>query len=228
MNTRILTVTFLMVALLLPSISVAASSKIVKCELEVHANNGGGHVIPTPENRDEYGEHLEPKLDYSDVKVKGDAVVLYGEELTIKWDSKNAKKAKNLTTKKSIERDGEESFSPTKKTTYKYEFTNGSKKAQCEVTVHVVKASIKDAPNTTLSQKSTLSGNATGIDSVRVNIYNDTNELIHVSKNIKVKKGTWSTKVTKELEKGTYYVLLETEKQFINGTLATTTLTIGN
>lgn len=205
LNTKLLTGTFFLIALLVPFVSFGASSKVT-CELEATTNQGT-----------------------VDLKNKSDVVLAYGEEIEITWDSSNAKKAKNLTTRKSIELDGEETLSPKRTTTYKYQFLNGSKKAQCEVTVEVVKASIKDAPIATMVTKPTISGKVTEAKTVTIEIYaKDAKKPLFTSKNIKVKKDAWSTKVSKTLKKGTYTLLLRGEKDWDLNILATTTLTIGS
>jgi|GEM_PF-698374 len=191
-------------ALLLGSfmpLTAAAASKKTTCSLEVTTEAGDAKIT-----RD------------------GDVIVLKGEELTIEWSGKNAKEA---------ELDGEEvdvsdsdEFSPEETSTYEFVFKNGSRKATCEVTVHVVEAEIE----TTSADKGkpTIKGEADGLRKVNVGVYTDSGKKVFEKKNISVKRGNWSVKSTKTLKDGEYEIRLSGEsKKYDLNEIMTGELTIG-
>lgn len=198
-----LCITLLLFLLAVPSISLAASSKL-SCELEIATSAG---TVKTSD--------------------KETVLLIKGDVIEIAWNSENAKKAFDKNNDK-IDLEGSATSSPKKATTYTYTFENGSKEVECKATVLVVEGEFDQSTLTTMSVKPSLSGEATGSKTVRLMIYKkDVTKPIFTSKIIKVKNGKWTTKVTKSLAKGEYIVELVGEKKIELNTIATSTLTIG-
>lgn len=196
---------FFCLSLLLPSFSLAATSKL-SCTLTATTPNG------------------EVELDSNDV-----VMLTKGEDIEIAWESKNAKKAYVGTgTKNPIELEGSATSSPSKTRTDTYRFENGNKKVYCKVKIEVVEGNFEDASMVTKITKPTLQGEAMGTKNVQVLIFKEDGKKPYFSsKQIRVKDGEWSTKISKNLSKGEYMVVLKGEKNTLLNTIATTTLTIG-
>jgi len=193
-----------LLAFLMPMVTFAASSSKLTCELTAITKQG-------------------------EVKLKNKDTVLLqkGEEITIEWESTNAKKAFN-TNKKKIDLEGSLASSPTKTTKQVYNFENGSKNTKCEVSIVVVKGSIDEKSLSSVSTKPTIKGSTVGSKSVQIEIYKEgSNRKFFTSRMVSVKNGTWSTRVTKELPKGTYDIVLVGDKNISLNHIATGTLTIG-
>jgi hypothetical protein len=163
--------------------------------------------------------------------VSDDTETIYVEEdevVALKWRSTNAKKAFDDNNKK-IATHGEATTTIKNDTTLTYRFENGSSKTSCNVQVKVVQADFNQKTLTSASSKPTLSGTVTGSKTVRLLIYKeDSKKVLFTSKLIKVKKGTWSTKVTKALPNGTYdVVLIGDTKNVAIHTIGKDLLTIG-
>lgn len=158
-----------------------------------------------------------------------DVLLVSGSNLTIAWDSENAKKGVDGEGD-TIALSGTETVSPNKTTTYDYRFTGSgsSKKVTCSVTAHVVTADITDSTLATSSSKPTISGTAEGTKTVRLIVKEDgETKTLFKSKNIKVKKGKWSAKISKPLSDGTYDITLLGDKKFDLATILTTSLVVG-
>lgn len=163
------------------------------------------------------------------VKInRTDSVLLKkGDELQIQWKSNNATKAVNGRGK-TISLSGMSTSSPTKDTTYEYRFSNGSKKIVCSVMIDVVTGNFATSSLFTKLAKPTLSGKATDTKTVQVKVYKEgTSLLLYTSKVIKVKNGTWKTKVTEKLKNGIYDVVLTGDKKTLLNTIVTEKLSIG-
>lgn len=163
------------------------------------------------------------------VKIDDEKGVLLrkGDKVTIEWDSKNATKAFD-DDGDAIALSGSATSSPSKTSTYTYRFVSGSKKAICEIVVSVVTGSINDAGLSSNSSKPTLSGKATGVKTVQVEIYQEgKTKPLFVKKSVKVKNNSWKAKVTKKLPDGLYDVVVRGPKDMALNTIATRTLVIG-
>jgi len=161
----------------------------------------------------------------TELSKKGIVLANAGDKVTIAWESKNAKKATDETGK-SIELSGTRTITASEKTTYGFKFANGSKKADCSVTLQIASASIDADTLTATTNKPMLSGEAEGVRTVRIVIENEKGSRVFKSKDIRVKKGEWKVKVTKSLVAGTYQVTVLGDKKADLNELATEELTI--
>lgn len=194
---------FCAVLLVLPAHSFAATAR-PSCEL----------LVSTP---------------YDSIEIDDKETILLpkGETLGIAWTSKNAREAFD-DRKKSIDLDGMATFTPSRSTTYTYKFENGSKRETCEVSVKIATGSFESSSLSSMSSKPLLSGKASGLRKVQVYLYKENStKPFFISKVLKVKKGKWSTKVTKSLPDGAYSAVLVGEKDMPLNTLSQETLTIG-
>lgn len=158
------------------------------------------------------------------ITKKGGVIVTKGSTFEIAWDSKNAEEAE--LNGKEIDLSDSEDFSPTKKTTYKFVFTDGTRKATCAVTAHVVEGSIEEVSS---GSKPTLSGESSGLKKVTVSIYKEGNKkVVFQKKNIKVKGGEWEVEVTKTLAEGKYEVRLMSASKLDLNIVTTANLTVGD
>lgn len=161
----------------------------------------------------------------TELRKKGTVLAKAGDTITIEWQSKNAKKA---TDEKgdTIALSGTKTLTVDKETTYGFKFANGSKKADCSVTLQIASASIDADTLTTTATKPTLSGEAKGVRTVQMLIENDNGKRVFKSKNIRVKKGEWKVKITKSLAEGTYQVTVLGDKKAKLNELVTKPLTV--
>lgn len=188
---------------LFPAVSEAATQK-PSCQLSVETSRG------------------ETSID------GGEKVLLIkNEEITISWESSNAKKAFTANRQK-IELEGSATSSPIKNTTYRYYFESGTKKVTCEVTVVVVQGSIKSPLTFTESVKPKITGTAKGLKTVQVTVTkNDATKPLFIKKNVKVINGKWTVTSSKKLKSGTYTVTLLGAPNLLLNTIATSTLRVG-
>lgn len=195
---------FIIMALaFIPSTTNAASSR-VSCELSVTTS---------------YGE--------ASFKGKEDVLVQEGDEVTIEWTSKNATKV--------VDQDKEEldlkdsiTVTPDEDETYSFRFSDKSRKADCAVSLVVVDASIDEDTLATDNAKPTISGEAAGAKSVRLEITDEKGKTVFKSKTIRTKRGEWDVRVTKALKDGTYDVTLFGDKSAEIDAIATGTLVVGD
>lgn len=180
-------------------LSVSAATKKTTCELSVSTLAGERTV-----------------------KKDADILLAKGESLKIGWESTNAKKA--MGPNGSVATTGSATYSPTKSTTYKYTFTGG-KKVSCKVSVKVAEATL--STTSVSSGKPTLSGTATGTKKVAIEVRKDGTSKVLFKKQVSVKGGKWSAKVSKELSAGSYDITLSGEKKYKLNELASETLTVG-
>ncbi len=88
-------------------------------------------------------------------------------------------------------------------------------------------ASFNEATLTATTTKPVISGEASNVKSVRINIYKEgSKKPLYKGKTAKVKSGDWSTKVSKSIPNGTYDIVLYGPKGVEKNTLATSTLVI--
>ncbi|MDP2815136.1 MAG: hypothetical protein Q8O19_00475, partial [Rectinemataceae bacterium] len=203
-HTRTLTLGVLAIAALafVPSTTFAASSR-VSCEL----------TVTTP--------YDEVSFDKSE-----EVLVQKGDEVTIAWEGKNATDAVDGD-KNEIDVEDSITVSPQKDVTYEYRFTNNSRKADCAVSLKVVDVSFDEDSLTTDSSKPTISGEANGTKTVRLEIMNDDGKRVFKSKNERVRGGEWNVRVKKSLKDGTYDVLLFGERGAELDLVGRSTLVIG-
>lgn len=161
----------------------------------------------------------------TELRKKGTVLAKAGDTITIEWQSKNAKKATDENGD-TIALSGTKTLTVDKDTTYGFKFANGSKKADCSVTLKIASASIDADTLTTTSNKPTLSGEADGVKTVQIVIENDDGKRVFKSKNIRVKKGEWSVKVAKPLAEDTYQVTVLGDKKADLNELVTKPLTV--
>lgn len=185
-----------------PSVTLAASSK-VSCEL----------TVTTP--------HDEVSFDKEE-----EVLVQKGDEVTIAWEGKNATDAVDGD-KDEIDLEDSITVSPDEDITYEYRFTNKSRKADCAVSLKVVDVSFDEDTLETDNNKPTISGEAEGTKTVRLEIMNDDGKRVFKSKNVRVKRGEWDARVTKSLKDGAYDVTLFGEKGAEIDAIATSTLVVG-
>ena len=159
------------------------------------------------------------------LKEAGEVLVTKGETLTLTWDSKNATKAAG-DKRASIALSGTKTVTPTKDTAYAFVFSSGSKKADCSVSVVVANAAIDSKTLSSGSGKPTISGTASGVKTVKVLVEDLTGYRIWASKDVKVKKGKWSVKVSKSLKPDVYRVRVLGDKDAGINELASERLTI--
>jgi hypothetical protein len=171
---------------------------------------------------------LEVTTPMGSVTIDDKSTVLLqkGEVVKIEWESSNAKKATD-SSGDSIPLEGLATSSPKKTTSYIYTFTSGSKKEVCSVKVVVVEGGFKDGSVVTETRKPQISGTALGVKSVILAIYKKgEEETFYKSKTIAVKNGKWSTKITRNLAKGEYKMVLLGKNADLN-IIDKGTLTIG-
>lgn len=161
--------------------------------------------------------------------IDGSEKVLFkkGDEITVSWDSTNAKKA-FTGSKDKIDLDGFATSSPTKDVTYTYNFENGTKKVTCEVDVVVVEGGIKSPLTFTESVKPKIIGTAKGLKTVQINVIKKgETKPVFVKKNVKVTNGKWAVTLSKKLKKGDYTVTLLGTQNLLLNTISTSTLRVG-
>lgn len=173
---------------------------------------------------------LEVTTEAGTVDIRKAATVLLvkGEDMEIEWDSKNAKRAVDGEGD-TITLHGTATVSPERTATYEYRFSNGSRKATCEVEVQVVTGSFTESYLATKNLKPTIKGKASGTRSVQFKVYKEgETKAYYTSKVIRVKNEKWNSRITKKLPKGDYTIELLGEKKVELNTIATSTLTIGS
>lgn len=165
-------------------------------------------------------------FDEASFKNKGEVLVQKGDEVTIAWEGKNATKIVDQD-KEEVDIEDSITVTPDEDETYSYTFTNKSKKATCSVDLVVIDASIDEDSLTTDNSKPTISGEADGAKSVRLEIKNEDGKTVFKSKSIRTKSGEWKARVTKALKDGSYDVTLFGDKSAEINIIATSTLVIG-
>ncbi len=164
------------------------------------------------------------------VVAAGDSEVMLnkGEDITMYWLSANATAAQD-SRGDSIPVSGKTVKSPTKKTTYTYTFTKGSREIECSVVVHPVDVSVTKSTLTTLSTKPTISGTAKYTNTVSFELFKaGVKKPVYESETIKVVDGDWKHKVTETLPKGSYSLVLYGTDGLKLNTVSKQTLTIGS
>ena len=192
----------LMLALLFPMFAQAATSRPT-CSLEVTTSAGTVEV------------------------ERGDRVLLrHRDTATIEWESKNADRAFDEDGDR-IDLDGTATVSPSRTTTYEYEFRKGSRKTSCEVTFQVVSGAFDEDTLITKSTKPRIEGTASGTRHVQVKNYRADKKPSFTSRLTTVKKGEWDLRITKKLPKDEYRIELLGEKRLLLNTIASGTLAVG-
>jgi len=186
----------------IPFSASAASSKLT-CELSVTTS---------------YGE--------AEFSGKEEVLVQKDDEVTIAWTSKNATKVVDQD-KEELDLNDSITVTPDEDETYSFRFTDKSKKADCAVSLIVVDASIDEDTLETDSAKPTISCEASGTKSVRLEIKDEDGKVVFKSKTIRTKRGEWDARVTKTLKDGSYDVTLFGDKSAEINAIATGTLIVG-
>lgn len=151
-----------------------------------------------------------------------------GEDITMYWLSANATAAEN-NTGDSIPVSGKTVKSPTKKTTYTYTFSRGSREMECSVVVHPVDVTVNKSTLSTLSTKPTISGTAKDTKTVSFEIFKTgVKKPVYESETIKVVDGDWKHKLTDTLPKGSYSLVLYGTDGLALNTVSKQALTIGS
>jgi hypothetical protein len=163
------------------------------------------------------------------VAVGESEVMLHrGEDVTIYWLSANATAAENGTGK-NIPVSGKVTASPTKKTTYTYTFSRGSREVECSVVVYPVEGSVKKSTLSSESTRPTITGTAKDTKTVSFEVFKTgVTKPVYESEAIKVVDGTWKHKVTDTLPKGAYSLVLYGSNDLKLNTISKQTLTIGS
>ena len=161
-----------------------------------------------------------------EVSTRKDMSVLVkeGEKLTVSWVTKNATKV--TLNRNSVVHSGSETFTVTRGATYDLGASNGSRKADCEASLDVVAGEIDTGSLTTTTAKPTITGTAKGTKAVQITIEDDNGKRVFSSKELKLKKGKWSAKLTKSLSAGTYLVTLYGSKDLELNAITTGVLTV--
>jgi hypothetical protein len=194
---------FAVMALAFIPSSVSAASSKVSCELTV-----------------------ETSFDEVSFDGKEKVLVQKSDDVTISWEGKNATKVVDKD-KDEVDLEDSVTVTPNENETYSYTFTGKSKKATCTVELVVIEAMIDEDTLATESAKPTISGEATGAKSVRLEIRDENGKTAFKSKTIRTKRGDWSARVTKTLKDGSYDVTLFGDKGAEISIIATGTLVVG-
>ena len=151
-----------------------------------------------------------------------------GEDITIYWLTANATAAEN-SSGETIPVSGKTVKSPTKKTTYTYTFSRGSREVECSVVVYPVDVSVTKSTLSTLSTKPTISGTAKDTKTVSFEVFEaGVKKPIYESETINVIDGAWKHKLTDTLSKGSYSLVLYGTDGLKLNTVSKQTLTIGS
>lgn len=148
-----------------------------------------------------------------------------GQKLEFAWNSDNATKAVNNSGKE-IALASSTILYPTQDTSFTYTFSAGSKKAICSLSAVVAQASIDADSLSNASTRPTISGTAEGTKTVHIEISSDDGSVFK-SKELRVKGGKWSVKLSKTLEKGTYQITVYGDKKYDLNELTSGTLGVG-
>lgn len=120
-------------------------------------------------------------------------------------------------------------MSPEKTTTYSYTFSAGNEDVTCSMKVYVVSGNIDASSLQTDASRPTLSGEVSGLTTVRLEIFEKGNsKVFYTDDDIDVRNEEWEVKIAKQLPDGTYDVVLRGDKKVNFNTLATETLTVGD
>lgn len=155
----------------------------------------------------------------------GKVFIQSGQKLELAWDSENATKAVN-NNGKDIKLASSTIIFPTKDTSFTYTFSAGSKKAICSLSAVIASASLDTDSISNASTRPTITGTAEGTKTVHIEISNDDGSVFK-SRELRVKGGKWSVKLSKTLEKGTYQIVVYGDKKYDLNELASGTLGIG-
>ncbi|MFZ2252868.1 MAG: hypothetical protein WAW13_01685 [Minisyncoccia bacterium] len=163
------------------------------------------------------------------IKIKNQKEIFLreGDELKIAWKSTNATKATGSEGEK-ISLSGATTSTPTTTTTYSYRFTNGSKKALCTITTHVITIQVDTSNVASATSKFTIAGSATGVKTLQIKLLKEgSSKVLFSSNTIKVKNESWKTRVTKKLPNGIYTISVIARNGSSHNVIATSTLSIG-
>jgi hypothetical protein len=198
------TAILLIIVLLLPSVTFAATSRPT-CSLDIRTVEGVTHVKNGTENI------FQKK----------------GSEIQILWNSTHAKTGV-FEGRKKIARSGTSTIIVDRDEVFHYRFSSGTKKVTCAVAVHIASGSVAPSSRDSHASKPILRGTAEGVKKVYVALYKDgSTSTVFASKAIKVTKGKWKSKISKELSDGTYKVVIYAEKNLAPNIIGRETITVG-
>lgn len=162
------------------------------------------------------------------IRDSGTVLIKKGETVQITWKSTDATKAFGPNGR-SVSLNGKATSTPNTSTTYTYRFTGGNNRVKCSVTVRVVSGDISATSLKTTSSKPLLSGKATKVDAVRVQLFTQgSTTLVYESADTKVRNGKWKIKILKSLADGRYDVKLLASSTAGQQSIATGTLAVGD
>ncbi len=173
---------------------------------------------------------LRVTTEVGSVVIDGEKDVLLrkGSAVQIAWESTGATKAKNEKGV-SIALSGAGTTSPNKTVKYTYRFSNKSKSVTCSATVHVVEGSIATTSLTSQTSKPTITGKISGVKTIQLKIYKEGSTKAYFSSSVvKVKNGSWKTKILKKLPDGNYIVNVLGEKNMALNTIVSGKIHIGS
>lgn len=159
------------------------------------------------------------------VREASDILIKKGEQLTLSWESTNAKKATG-SRGVDIKESGMETLTATNSETRSFKFANGSKKADCSVSFVLAEGSFTASTLSTDDTKPTLKGIASGSKTIRLRLEDASGKKVFESREVKVKKNKWEVDVSKTLKEGSYTATLFGAKDMELSMLATSTLRI--
>ncbi|MBP9816629.1 MAG: hypothetical protein KBD05_01205 [Candidatus Pacebacteria bacterium] len=155
-----------------------------------------------------------------------EVMVREGEVVGFLWFSENATSARDdegnpstLAGAKVVKIDGSTSFS--------YEFSNGDDETTCSVGFHAVDGEISANSLVTEDERPTIKGTADGTETVKFSIEDSDGKRLYLSKELKVRSGKWSERVSKELPDGNYLVTLYGDKDYELNSITTGMLALG-
>lgn len=195
---------FAIMALAFIPFNASAASSKVSCELTVTTS-----------------------YDEASFSKKGEVLVQKGDSVTIAWEGKNATKVVDQN-KDEVDLEDSITVTPDENESYSYRFTGKGRSVDCAVRLVVIDASIDEDTLETDNAKPTISGEAIGAKSVRLEIKNEDGKIVSKTKTIRTKYGEWKTRISKRLEDGSYNVTLLGNKSAKINIIATSTLVIGD
>ena len=163
------------------------------------------------------------------VNNRGEETILIskGDEVSIAWEGDNAEEA--FLNGEEIDVKDQEDFEPEESTTYTFEFEDGSRSAECTLSVLVVDGEFDEDRLHTTASRTTLKGTVEGTKTVQVHVTKEgETKPVFKSKNIRVKNGEWSARITKSLKDGEYTVTLLGDRKAELNTITTDTLIVGD
>lgn len=191
----------LIALLLMPSGALAATKP--SCEIITVTMRG---VVPSAKN---------PEVMVKEGEVLG--FLWFSENATSAQDSEG--KPSTLAGAKVLKIDGS--------TTFSYEFSNSTAETTCSVGLHAVDGQISASSLVTEDERPTIKGTADRTKTVKFSIEDSSGKRLYLSKELKVRSGKWSERVSKKLPDGNYLVTLYGDKGYKLNSITTGMLALG-